>query len=111
MRQTISLLFALFLFNLSFAQKKQGFSLNSPNGKIQVTIAINDKITWAISHEKDVVLAPSAMSLTIDENEVLGKNAVVLNSKKESINSSFETPLYKKKTVQDNYNKLLLNFK
>jgi alpha-glucosidase len=111
MKKTISLLFALFLFNLSFAQKKQDFTLNSPNGKIQVTIAVNDQITWTISHEKDVVLAPSAMSLTIDENEVLGKNAVVLNSKKESINNSFETPLYKKKTVQDNYNKLLLNFK
>jgi alpha-glucosidase len=111
MKQTISLLFALFLFNLSFAQKKQDFTLNSPNGKIQVTITVNDKITWTVSHEKDVVLASSSMSLTIDENEILGRNAVVLNSKKESINSSFETPLYKKKTVQDNYNKLLLNFK
>ena len=111
MRQTISLLFALFLFNLSFAQKKQGFSLNSPNGKIQVAIAVNDKITWAISHEKDVVLAPSAMSLTIGENEVLGKNAVVLNSKKETVDTSFDSPFYKKKSVKNNYNQLTIHFK
>ena len=111
MRQTISLLFALFLFNLSFAQKKQDFTLNSPNGKIQITIAVNDKITWAVSHEKDVVLAPSAMSLTLAENEILGQNAVVLNSKKETVDTSFASPFYKKKSVQNNYNQLTLNFK
>ncbi|SHF86335.1 alpha-glucosidase [Flavobacterium fluvii] len=111
MRQTISLLFALFLFNLSFAQKKQDFSLNSPNGKIQAAIAVNDKITWTVSHEKDVVLAPSSMSLTIGENEVLGKNTVVLNSKKETVDTSFESPFYKKKSVKNNYNQLTLNFK
>lgn len=111
MKLTISLLFALCLFNLSFAQKKQDFTLNSPNGKIQVTIAVNDKITWAVSHEKDVLLAPSAMSLTIGENEILGKNAVVLNSKKETVDTSFESPFYKKKSVKNNYNQLTLNFK
>lgn len=111
MRQTISLLFALFLFNLSFSQKKQDFSLNSPNGKIKVAIAVNDKITWAISHEKDIVLAPSAMSLTIGENEVLGKNAIVLNSKKETVDTLFDSPFYKKKSVKNNYNQLTLNFK
>jgi alpha-glucosidase len=111
MRQTISFLFAIFLFNPSFAQKKQDFNLNSPNGKIQITIAVNDKITWTISHQKDVVLTPSVMSMTLNEGEILGKNPIVLNSKNETVNTSFETPLYKKKTVQDNYNQLLLNFK
>ena len=51
------------------------------------------------------------MSITLNEGEILGKNPMLLNSKKESIRTSFETPLYKKKTVQDNYNQLLLNFK
>lgn len=99
------------LINFSFAQKKQDFTVISPNGKIQVKIAVNDKISWSISHEKDVILAPSEMSLTLDENQVLGKNPVVLNSKKETVNNSFETPLYKKKSVQNNYNQLVLNFK
>nr|WP_315156524.1 glycoside hydrolase family 97 protein [uncultured Flavobacterium sp.] len=111
MKQIISLFFALFLFNLSFAQKKQDFTLNSPNGKIQVTIAVNDKITWSVSHEKDVVLAPSAMSLTLAENEILGKNPAVLNSKKETVDTSFESPFYKKKSVKNNYNQLTIHFK
>ena len=103
--------FALLFLNVSFAQKKQGFALSSPNGKIQVTIAVNDKITWAVSHEKDMVLAPSAMSMTIDENEILGKNPAILNSKKETVDTSFDSPFYKKKSVKNSYNQLTIHFK
>ena len=105
------ILFCFLFLNISFSQKKQDFILKSPDGKIEVKIAVNNKISWSISHEKDLILAPSEMSMTLDQNEILGKNPVVLNSKKESINTSFETPLYKKKTVKDQYNKLILNFK
>lgn len=105
------ILFCFLFLNISFSQKKQDFILKSPDGKIEVKIAVNDKISWSISHEKDLILAPSEMSMTLDQSEILGKNPVVLNSKKESINTSFETPLYKKKTVKDQYNKLILNFK
>jgi alpha-glucosidase len=111
MKKEFYFLLALFFINFSFAQKKQDFVLNSPNGKIQVAIAVNHKITWTISHQKDIVLAPSAMSMTLDQNEILGKNAVVLNSKKETVDNSFETPFYKKKSVKNNYNQLTLNFK
>jgi len=111
MKKPISLLLLFLFVNLSFSQKKQDFVLNSPNGKIEIKIAVNEKITWTISHEKDLILAPSPMSMTLDENVVLGKNAIVLNSKKESVGTFFETPFYKKKSVQNKYNQLTLNFK
>jgi len=111
MKNTFFLLIILFFSTLSFSQKKQDFILNSPNGKIEIKIAVNDKITWTISHEKNVILAPSAMSLTIDENVILGKNAVVLNSKKENISNSFASPIYKKKSIKNEYNQLVINFK
>ncbi|MDQ1167080.1 glycoside hydrolase family 97 protein [Flavobacterium sp. SORGH_AS_0622] len=111
MKNAITILLLLFFLNLSFSQKKQDFTVKSPNGKIEVKINVDDKISWTILHENDVILTPSEMSMTLDENIVLGKNAVVLNSKKETVNTSFETPLYKKKSVQNNYNQLTLNFK
>jgi len=103
--------FSLLFLNLSFSQKKQDFTLTSPDGKIEVKINVDDKISWSISHGKDLVLASSEMSLTLEGNNFLGKNAVVLNSKKESVNTSFETPFYKKKSVQNHYNQLTINFK
>ncbi|MBS7233132.1 glycoside hydrolase family 97 protein [Flavobacterium psychroterrae] len=105
------LYFCLLVLNIAFSQKKQDFVLNSPNGKIEVRILVNERISWTISHEKDLILSPSAMSMTLDENVILGQNAVVLNSKKESVDTSFESPFYKKKSVQDKYNQLTLNFK
>ncbi|RUT69107.1 glycoside hydrolase family 97 protein [Flavobacterium cupreum] len=107
----LSIILLVLIVNLSFSQKGKDFILKSPNGKIEVRILVNDKITWTISHEKDVILAPSAMSLTLGENQVLGKNAVVLNSKTATITTSFDTPFYKKKSVKNNYNQLIINFK
>lgn len=107
-------LFVLFCFlylNLVFSQKKQDFILKSPDGKIEIKVSVNDKISWTILHEKDLILASSEMSMTLEGNTILGKNAVVINSKKESVNTSFETPFYKKKSVQNNYNQLVLDFK
>ncbi|MWB95976.1 Retaining alpha-galactosidase [Flavobacterium sp. GA093] len=107
----IGILFCFLLVNLSFSQKKQDFTVVSPNGKITIQIAVKNQITWTVLHEKDVVLAPSSVSMTLDENIVLGKNAVVINSKKESVDASFESPFYKKKNVKNQYNQLVLNFK
>ena len=109
--KNLFVLFCFFFLNLSFSQKKQDFILKSPDGKIEIKIAVNDKISWTISHEKDLILAPSEMSMTLEGNTILGKNAVVINSKKESVDASFETPFYKKKSVQNKYNQLTLNFK
>ena len=111
MKKTITVLLSLFLFAPIFSQKKQNFQLVSPNGKIVVTIAISNKITWTITHEKGTVLSVSPMSMTFNEGEIVGKNPILKLAKKESIRSSFETPLYKKKIIEDNYNQLLLNFK
>jgi len=99
------------LLNLSFSQPKKDFILTSPDGEIEVKILVNDKISWSISHGKDLILAPSEMSMTLDENIVLGKTPAVLNSKKENVDASFDSPFYKKKSVQNKYNQLVLNFK
>ncbi|MEL1254296.1 glycoside hydrolase family 97 protein [Flavobacterium sp. DGU38] len=103
--------FLILLFNPSFSQKIQDFTLESPNGKIKISIVINDKITWSVSHEKDLILAPSPVSMTFDQNEILGKNATLLNSKREKVNQTFESPFYKKSSIKNQYNLLILNFK
>ncbi|WP_348800390.1 glycoside hydrolase family 97 protein [Flavobacterium adhaerens] len=111
MKKTIYFFFALFFINLSFAQKNQDFVLFSPNGKIKTSILITDKISWSVLNEKQTILAPSTISMTLDQNEVLGKNPILLNSKREKINQTFQTPFYKKSNVKNQYNLLILNFK
>ena len=109
--KTLFTAFLILLFNASFSQKPQDFTLESPNGKIKINIVIKEKVTWSVSHEKDLILAPSAVSLTLDQNEVLGKNALLLNSERKKVNTTFDSPFYKKSSVKNQYNLLVLNFK
>ncbi len=112
MKKRIFYIFILLFFNASFSQQQvQDFVLESPNRKIKVSIVISEKITWSVSHDKDLILAPSSISMTLDQNEILGKNALLLNSKREKVNQTFESPFYKKSTVKNQYNLLILNFK
>jgi alpha-glucosidase len=107
----IFLAFLILFFNVSFSQKVQDFTVESPNGKIKISIVINEKISWSVTHEKDLILASSAISMALDQNEVLGKNALLLNSKREKVNQTFDAPFYKKRLVKNQYNLLVLNFK
>ncbi|MFV8375707.1 glycoside hydrolase family 97 protein [Flavobacterium sp. LB1P71] len=111
MKKIITLIVTLCCFGVTFSQKKQNFQLVSPNGKIEINIALSDKIAWTIVHEKDNILIASPMSMTLSEGEILGKKPIFLNAKKESIRTQFESPLYKKKSIENNYNQLILNFK
>lgn len=111
MKKGIFFILTLLFFNATFSQEAQDFVVTSPNGKIKVSILVGEKITWSVLHEKNQILAPSSISMTLDQNEVLGKNALVLNSKREKVNTTFESPFYKKSTIKNQYNLLLLNFK
>ena len=111
MKKGIFFILTLLFFNVTFSQEVQDFVITSPNGKIKVSILVGEKITWSVLHEKNQILAPSSISMTLDQNEVLGKNALVLNSKREKVNTTFESPFYKKSTIKNQYNLLLLNFK
>ena len=110
MKNNFILVIFLFVFKISFSQKIKEIKLASPDTKIEVTISISDKISWSIKHQNDVILSPSLISMRIN-NEELGNNPVLINEKRETINTTFATILYKKKSVEDNYKQLILKFK
>lgn len=89
----------------------QVIHLKSPNGKIGMALESGVKISWSVKHENTIVIAPSSISLTLGNGVVLGKNAKVISVKNSNVNSSFDTPLYKKKTVIDAYNQVIVSYK
>lgn len=108
-RVLLSAILLMFLStNISIAQV---IHLKSPNGKIDMALESGTKIRWSVKHENTEVIAPSSISLTLDNGVVLGNNAKVISTNNSKVNTSFATPIYKKKTVIDNYNQLTVNFK
>ncbi|WP_207495822.1 glycoside hydrolase family 97 protein [Aridibaculum aurantiacum] len=94
----------------SIAQRAKVYQLTSPDNKIKVQVNAGADVTWAIDHENTKVLSPSAISL-VTTTGVLGKNTVLKSAKSTTVNSKINPPVYKKATVIDHYNQLILNFK
>jgi len=97
--------------SLLFAQTGKTYQVKSPDGKINITVAAGTSVNWSVRHEDTEVILPSEISITLDNGEILGKNAVVKKSVATATRGIFTTPIYKKDTVQDNYNQLTFNFK
>ncbi|SEN23810.1 alpha-glucosidase [Mucilaginibacter gossypiicola] len=107
----------LFMLSLCFsasvlaAQTAKNYHIKSPDGKIDLTVTTGDKIRWSVKHEDTEIITPSAISMTLQGGEVLGKSSVVKNTKASSADLYFNTPIYKKDKVHDQYNQLTINFK
>ncbi|WP_343521946.1 glycoside hydrolase family 97 protein [Pedobacter sp.] len=85
--------------------------LKSPDGKIDMALENGAKMLWSVKYEGTEVVVPSVISLTLGNGLVLGNHAKVNSIKKASVNTVFNTPVYKKKSVIDAYNQLTINFK
>lgn len=94
---------------LTFAQ--QTYLVESPDGNIKVTIALNEKITYSITHQTDQVIAPSTLSMTLMDGEQFGVNPKLKNKKTNTVDQIIEAPFYKRNQITDHYNELLLNFR
>jgi len=89
----------------------QSLELKSPGGNLLVKIEIGNKITFSVTHGNTEVLAFSPISMTLSDGTVWGRNPKLANKKMQSFNQSIHPVLYKKSTVEDVYNELVLNFK
>lgn len=92
-----------------FAQQSQ--TINSPDGKITVTVNIKDKLSYSIKHEGDVLLTPSPISMKLQDGEIFGVNPKLKKIDKESMSQVIKAPIYKRLQIKDEYNELTLSFK
>jgi alpha-glucosidase len=108
---TITLLQCILCLSLVSAQKPLQFDIQSPDGKLKLTIETGAKITWSVSHQNTVIVALSSISMTLGNGEILGQQVKIISSQKTSVNGVIHTPFYKKSEVRDQYNQLSLECK
>ncbi|QEC77069.1 glycoside hydrolase family 97 protein [Mucilaginibacter ginsenosidivorax] len=93
------------------AQSAKSYHIKSPDGKIDLAISTGSTISWWVKHEDTEVINPSTISMTLAGGEVLGKNVIVKSAKTSSADTWFNTPVYKKDRVHDQYNQVIINCK
>jgi len=90
------------------AQKNYAF--NSPDGKLKVTVSINNDIQYSITHENDVMVAPSVISMTLGDGKSFGRNPHLKKQSMREINETIPAIVYKKKQVGNHCNEAVFEF-
>lgn len=92
----------------------QDYQLASPDGQLNIGIYTDGRLQWSVSHDGTRVLLPSDIALKGVEKSSPGKavsfgpDVKVRKATRQSVNTSFATPFYKKAEVKDAYNALTL---
>ncbi|MGL4520761.1 MAG: glycoside hydrolase family 97 protein [Phocaeicola sp.] len=103
----LSLLLALFTF---VAVAAKDYKVTSPNGNVQTTVVVDEKITYSIEQEGKLLLSPSQVALELTSGKLLGVGSKLKSSRVTKHASTFEAPVFKRLVVEDNYNLLTLSF-
>lgn len=108
MKQNLLLLCSLFTLG---AQAQKTFTLASPDGSLNTTVSIDEKLSYDIRCNGNVILAPSALSMTLDNGTVWGEQPRLAKSSRKSIDETVASPFYRQTEMRNHYNALTLDFK
>lgn len=87
------------------------FRVASPDGTLVIETCVSQTVTYSVSLDGNLLIAPSAISLTVDDGTVLGENSRFIRKFEKSVDETSKAEIYKKSSVRNNYNELMLCFK
>lgn len=111
MTMNIKALFILLMMGSMSLMAQKSYQLQSPDRKLQTVVTIDEGIQFSLSHDGTEVLAPSQVSMTLQNGMVLGSNPKVSKVLKASVDKLIPAPVYKKTEVKDIYNEMTLSFR
>lgn len=89
----------------------QTFTLQSPDQKLSVGIDTQHSLRYSVTHEQDLLVAPSAIALELTDGTSWGENAKLIRKNNRTVKASFATPVHFNSEVNNHYNELTLEFR
>ncbi|MGB9906657.1 MAG: glycoside hydrolase family 97 protein, partial [Candidatus Saccharicenans sp.] len=87
-------------------------SLTSPNNRLEVKIELREQIAYSVYFDGRLILASSPISLTINDNVVLGRRPVLENAARSKSDETINPPVREKRAIiRDRYNQVNLKFR
>ena len=87
------------------------YQISSPDGKINVTIAVEKEITYSILYEKIKIIEPSTVSFTFKQAPPMGKDFEIISNKNFTVDETWKPVLKRFESIRNNYNGLILEMK
>ena len=92
-------------------QQEAAHCIQSPDKKIKVKIEGGERIQYSVLYKDRELLIPSPLSLTIDNERILGKNPQIKDIKRRSVQEKIYPVIReKRKVVTDHFNEITLRF-
>ncbi len=110
-KTSLFILVTVILFSSIMAYPKE-FTLTSPDSQIDVRIFVDEHITWSVHYKDKLIIDKSPVSLILDENKILGKNPVLIRSRKDTVKNEIRPVVPNKSSlITDEFNVIKLDFK
>lgn len=94
MRKTLFIVLLMSAVVVTNAQKT--IRLQSPDGKLEVNIVVDNEIFYSVSHDGDEILYPSNISMELDNEKSFGTSSKIKNIKRNTVDRAITSPFYKK---------------
>jgi alpha-glucosidase len=107
----VKFIIVLLLIGSMQLMAQKSYQLLSPDGKMQAIVSVGNQIQFSLNHEGAEVLAPSPISMTLQNGIVLGADPKVSKVLKASVDKVIPSPFYKKTEVADIYHEMILSFR
>ncbi|OGD19721.1 MAG: hypothetical protein A2Y69_06790 [Candidatus Aminicenantes bacterium RBG_13_59_9] len=103
---------AALLFLLHPALSAKIYETASPGGKVRVAVSVADRIFYLVFVGGERVVSASAISMTIDDGVVLGKDPRLVKVSRRSVDAQIIPPVKEKRAViPDCFNEMTLRFR
>lgn len=96
-------LFSLFIFQVVFV-RSQTLHIQSPDGKTDVIILVNEEIKYSIFHNGKELIRPSAILFQFKQAPPLGKNMGIIKTDDYSADKTWTPVLKRYETIRDKHN-------
>jgi len=107
----ISLLLVILSCSLAITAQKQ-YNLKAPGGKLEMNIFVGKSdITYSISHEGELMIDKSPISMTLTDGTGFGIDPKVSKIAERHIDETINSPVYKKAVIKNQFNELTIYFK
>lgn len=94
------------------ASAGKNFTLCSPDGSIATEISVaGGRLTYIIIKDSTLVLSPSEIAMHLSDGSSYDGSVRFLGSRRSSVDRVLPSPFYKKSSVHEHYNELLLRFR
>lgn len=104
------LILAIICCRTSVSAQKQ-FLVQSPDNELKVNISVGNTIEYSVSHNGDLMIANSPISMLLTNGMSFGVNPRIAKLSTKTLNDTITASVYKRKEITDTYNELILKFK